>query len=431
MFAPFRSAPLSTRLVVGGALAIGLVERIGWALARANGSATGEAYNVAAAIGNGRGFADAFQIGQGATAHLMPLPPMVAGGVYATLGVGSKVAEAVLLGWALLLTFATYALFACVARRIGVGRKACVAGFAFLCVAPIFTTTEAFDFRAWEGGMTMSAAGLFLLLALRFDASQKTEKRAMGRGAVALLAALPALILFLQPMIGLAACVASILLLWRRRDAVRPIDVAPFLIAFALLFGGWTARNVAVMGAPIVLRDNLGLELAVANHAGAVNPADPKAAFEARLGTVHPYVSTAAFDALRRAGGEIAYAKALGAQTRAWMAAHPGDTARLWAGHLRQIVLPAPWQFRTAHGRALPIVRAVLLDIVTVAGLIGLGLLLRDRDRRRRALYLAPFVLLPILLYVPFQPILRYIWLVYAPLGYCAAFALERLVRRQ
>lgn len=422
LFRPIRAwSPWQRSIIVVAAL-IGLVERIGWALVRPNGSATGEAHNVAVAIAQGRGFADAFAVGQGPTAHLLPLPPLFAGGVYRLLGVGSGPAEAVLLAWSIGLTFATYALFGMVARRIGVSRAACIAGFAFLCVMPLFTSVEAFDFRAWEGGMTMTAAGLFLLLLLR-GGSDKPE----GPWRRWALGALPAVLLFLQPIVGLAACCAWILAVWQGRPRGRPA-LASFALVLTILFGSWTARNVAVMGEPIWLRDNLGLELAVANHPAAVAPEDPRAVFQARLAEVHPMVGAGAYRALIAAGGEPAYARKVGRQTIAWMRENPRSVARLWLGHLRQIVLPAPWQFQTARGRALPVVRATAFDVVALAGLIGLALLLRRNWRR--AILIAPFVILPILAYVPFQPILRYIWLVYAPLAYLAAHAAFAAWRR-
>ncbi|WP_242122715.1 hypothetical protein [Sphingobium sp. Sx8-8] len=380
------------------------------------------------ALARGRGFADAFGPAEGPTAHLLPIPPLIAGGVYSLLGVQSAPAEAVLLAWSLLLTFATYAFFAMVVRRLGASPGTSVAAFCFLCVAPVFTTAEAFDFRVWDGAITMATAGAFLILLLRADAGEAMHPIMRG-----LLSALPALLLFLQPIIGLAACVAWAQWLLRQRRAKALLaTVTPFLFLLALLFGGWTARNMAAMGEPIWLRDNVGLELAVANHDAAVAPVDPGAVFQARLKQVHPLNGAGAYRAMEAAGGEIAYARKLGAETRSWMAAHPADAARIWMRHLREIMLPAPWQFRTANGHILPIVRAILVDITTMAGLAGLALLLRDR--RRQALYLAPFIVLPILAYMPFQPILRYIWLIYAPLTCLAAYMIERtlmFVRRR
>ena len=420
------------RLVIGAALLIGLAERVGWALIRKNWATAGEATNVAIALAKGRGFADAFGAGQGSTAHLLPLPSLFAGGIYRLLGIQTPVAEVALLCWSLALTFATYALFAGVARLMGASFKSCAAGFCFLCIAPIFTTPETFDFRVWDGGVTMAVAALFLFLLLRAEAGEP-----LPRPAGPLLSALPALILFLQPMIGIAACLAWGQWVLRNWQGVKSLLVRalPFLLLLVLLFGSWTARNLAVMGQPIWLRDNLGLELAVANHPGAVAPPDQPDAFEARLRQIQPYNGASAFHAMKNAGGEVAYARKLGQETRAWMARHPQEVARIWMRHLREIVLPAPYQFRTKHGRALPVIRAILLDIITVAGLAGLLLLIAQPRRRRQALYLAPFVMLPILLYIPFQPIPRYLWLIYPPLTYLAfhagALAMARLPTRR
>ena len=58
---------------------VGLAERIGWATIRRTPWATGEAPNVAIALAHGRGFSDAFFVGQGPTAHLLPIAPAIAG----------------------------------------------------------------------------------------------------------------------------------------------------------------------------------------------------------------------------------------------------------------------------------------------------------------------------------------------------------------
>jgi len=416
---PFRSWPISLRRVTISALVFGLIERVGWALVRQNGSATGEAFNVAVAVAKGRGFADAFAEGQGPTAHLLPIPPTVAGGVYATFGIQSAVSETILLALALGLVFGSYWLLAGFFLRLGAPLLSVVGGFVFLCVAPIYTGMEVFDFRVWEGGMTMTAIAIFLRLLVSRRSSP--VRRTM-------IAALPALIFFLNPICGIAACCVLLFYLWRRQTVDRSRALAVFAVSFLLLFGPWTVRNSAVMGHPIWLRDNLGLELAVANHAGAVAPGDPKATFDARLEQVHPFVSVAAYRALQHAGGEVAYARKIGDETSNWMKAHPGDVGRIWLRHLQEILLPPPWHFQTAHGVLLPIIRSVLIRTVHVLGLLGLILLWR-RDRFATSCLL-PFVLLPILAYIPFQPITRYTWLFYIPLAYSAGITADALLRR-
>ena len=124
-----------------------------------------------------------------------------------------------------------------------------------------------------------------------------------------------------------------------------------------------------------------------------------------------------------RAGGEGAYARVMGDRARAWIAAHPGETAWLWLRHVREMLFTRTWMFETAHGRWLPVVRATLASAI---GLLGLaGLVLRARADRR-SWYVAAFVILPVLCYVPFQPIMRYTWLLYPAMTY---FALDLIAR--
>jgi len=420
---PFRTWPMSLRIVTIAALVIGLIERIVWALVRKNGSATGEAFNVAVAIAKGRGFADAFAEGQGPTAHLLPIPPTVAGSVYTLFGIQSAVSEAILLALTLALVFASYWLLGGFFRRIGASLTSSVYGFAFLCIAPIYTGMEVFDFRVWEGGITIFVAAIFLRLIISSQLSPPLR---------IVVTALPALIFFLNPIVGIAACCALFVALWRRRSAGWLRAGTVFAVTFVLLFTPWTARNMIAMGHPIWLRDNLGLELAVGNYPAAVDPADPKTMFDARIAEIHPFSGGEPYRALQAAGGERAYAAQMGRETVAWMSGHPAGVARIWARHFRELTLPPPWLFQTAHGRLFPVVRAILIDAVHLLGFAGLLLLWR-RNRFGTAALL-PFVLLPILAYIPFQPITRYTWLYYIPLAYAAAVAVEaafgRLRRR-
>lgn len=419
MRSSFRQWPRHLQIVLLVSLVIGLAERIVWAVVRKNGSATGEAFNVAVAIAKGRGLADPFFDGQGPTAHFLPIPPGVAGGVYALFGIQSATSEAILLVLSLGLCFGSYWLLGGYLRRLGVSLACTVYGFAFLCLAPIYTGMEVFDYRVWEGGMAVMAAVIFLRLLVSPEMSGRRR---------ALIAAFPALIFFINPIMGIAAGCALAIWLWRQSRAAWLRSAAIFIATFLLLFGPWTVRNAIVMGEPIWLRDNLGLELAVANFPGAVMPADPKAMFDGRLEEVHPFVGVNAYLDLKDAGGEIGYSRQMKLETVAWMQAHPGDVALIWARHLRELLLPPPWYFQTARGVVFPYVRSAMICATHLLGFVGLLLLWR-RDPRRTA-QLLPFVLLPILAYIPFQPITRYTWLYYTPLAYAAAVAVDAGLRR-
>ena len=85
-----------SRFVIYCIVGIGFIERVVFMLSRKTSGAAGEAFNVARAIAQGRGFADAYQIGQGPTAHLLPVSPMIGGMVYRLFGVNSNLSELIL-----------------------------------------------------------------------------------------------------------------------------------------------------------------------------------------------------------------------------------------------------------------------------------------------------------------------------------------------
>lgn len=409
------------RFVIILAILIGLAERIGWALIRRTPWTVGEAPNVAIALAQGRGFADAFFPGQGPTAHVLPIAPAIAGAVYWLFGVRTPAAEIVLCAWSLALTGACYWLFARIFWRLGVDRRALVGGFIFLCVVPTYTTNETFEFRIWEGGLGLALGAASLLLFLRAEAGVRPRGFAIWR------ALLPALTFFVGPPIGVAAIAAAGLFWWRHRAQDSFVKAAlGGIVALALMIGPWTIRNQIALGHPIPLRDDLGMEIAVANHAAAVHPADFDKEFLARLVAIQPYIHPLAYQAMWDAGGEVAYSQKLGRDATAWMKEHPGDVAILWIRHLDEMLFTRKWLFKTAHGQYLPLARTIWVNILAALGLAGLAMAARRRD----GLYLYPalFVLIPTLLYVPFQPINRYTWLIYPPLTYLAADAIARIV---
>lgn len=423
VFRRFADWPRAARILLALALVIGLAERVGWAIARRTPFATGEAPNVAMALAKGRGFADAFWAGQGPTAHLLPVAPAIAGAVYRLFGIQTPLAEALLCLWSIGLTFGSYALVYRVTRRLGTPRWAALGALVFLLVTPIYTTNEAFEWRVWEGGLGLLLGNLTLYLLIRAETGAPPRRFGLW------LALLPALAFFVNPPIGLCAYAGWALHLWRHHRTPAGIARATLatLLALALLIGPWTLRNWHAMGQPIPLRDDLGMELAVANFPEAVTGEDRNRTFFDHLTLVQPYIHPIAQRALIEAGGEIAYSKQLGAQAKVWISSHPRDFLTLCRRHLGQIALPGTWMFMTSHGVHLPVLRSILARAVALLGFLGLILALTRRDGR--FLYVLPFVVVPILLYVPFQPVIRYCWLVYPIEAMLAADAIARLSR--
>ena len=408
------------RLTLGASIAGGLAMRLAWDLIRTDSGGAGEASNVAFAIAEGRGFADAYRVGQGPTAHLLPITPSISGGVYGLLGVNAPPAEAILASWSIMLAMGTYLLLFRAFGRLGMSVPARLGAVAFACFAPTYIAQEAVDFRVWEGGLTAFLGALFLdrLLALGRETPSWRE--------VAGLALLTALLFFVNPAFGLGAYACAGLFCLRhmppRRIAGATLAAAG---ALALLVGPWAVRNARVMGAPIMLRSNAGLELALGMDPAALATPDPRGRFRDRLIELHPLQSYAAYDRMVAVGGEVAYSRGLSVETRRWIGAHPGAAARLALRHVSQLFAPRPWMFAVfGTGRFIGL-RAVLATLVGVGGLVGLLAAMATRGGG----WIYPALLVGGLAaaLAPFQPVPRYTYLVYPLLLFCLFDLFDRL----
>lgn len=405
----------STLLILLLVLA-GLTLRIAWNFYRPTSGASGEAFNVASAIADGRGFADSFQLGQGPTAHLLPTSPLFAGLIYRAFGVNAPIAEFLLSMWSLGLVFGAFLLLFGVFARLGTPRWARIGGLGFLCLAPAYIAQEAVDFRIWEGGLAVFLTALFLNRLLRAD----MQASAPSVGVLAGLSAITALLFFVNPPLGLGAYACALLYAVRRLSWSRTFLAGALAIcALALLVVPWTVRNALVFEEAIPMRSNTGLEMAIAQHPAAASGLDRGQVFLDRLKDIHPAQSQEAYRRMQAVGGEVAYSAMLGEETRAWMAAHPKDVLRISLRHIRQIFAPEPWQYTTFGSGKLPGLRA---GLASIAGLLGAaGLLVALARRRAGWIYPAMLVLVTVAAIAPFQPVPRYNYLFYPLLAYCAA----------
>jgi hypothetical protein len=170
-----------------------------------------------------------------------------------------------------------------------------------------------------------------------------------------------------------------------------------------------------------LLRSNLGIELALANHPAAVSGEAPEYVFNDRVRAIHPAVNAAARAAIR-ANGEAAYSRALVDETRAWIYANPLAFARLWARHVSEIFAPRPWQMYFTGWEGARAARAGTITVVQLIGLVGLATALLAR----RAHYWIPAVYIGIvaLFFGFFQPMPRYVFIVYPFLCFPAVEAI-------
>jgi hypothetical protein len=399
------------KLVLLAGVVLAIFERGAWALLRSGSGAQGEARHIAVALATGRGYADAFRVGQGPTDHLAPTTPAFGGLVYWLLGVNTPAAELTLWVVATSLAILSYLLFYRAFSRVGIPQPIRILIFLLLCVAPTYIAQESSDFRLWDGALAAFLAAVFLDRLLALDRARVRTLDVLGMSLLA------GFTFWAKPPVGLGVfAAAGLFCIVNLRGARLATALLSAPLAIALFAVPWGLRNQTEMGRFLPLRDNAGLELALAQYDGALAPVDGAKRRMARFQQIHP--SGSAFDKLA-ALGESEYSEQLGRETKAWMLGHPISVMQIAAMHFGQIAMPPAWLFRLWGMGALASLRALLASLVDTSGLIGIGIGI-TMLRRREWGYVALLVIIPMLPYLLFQPLPRYLYLFYAPLAFAS-----------
>ena len=389
---------------------------------------------IAVALVQNQGYADAFRPDSGPTAHSGPLAPLVMAGVYKMFGVETPLAEAVLtlLGiGSVILTF--YLLYRCF-EQLGVARAPRLAALAFVCLVPIQLSLESTELGIWEVGYGTAAMSAILLAVLRLDA-----RRSVGLPALCALAGATAVLEVFSPSTGLAAAgLLGLLLVRRTRWPIWFLIGGLTLAFFIAITTPWKLRNERVLGEPVRTRSSFGLSFAIGYYEGQLINPSPRGANVERLEALHPhYRPGPGYERMKAAGGEVAYNRQLVAETRRWIASHPSDALKIALRNLWNFYCPPAWfwdRWSDAQIRPVSIVRAILFDALSLAGLATLAwLLLR---RRWLFLYLGVAILLPAIPYVMTFPLLRYRYpissvLIFLAFAGAMMLAARRLSERQ
>lgn len=406
-------------------LAIGAIWRLFYAIVLHPGeTGGGEAFNAARSFAENGIIGDTFQPNQGPSAHLLPIPIIIAGGVYRVFGVGSITAELVLAALATALVLATFGALYLAFRELEVPRVVRIGALAFLCLAPLNVQIETMALRVWDNGYATALSSLILLGIVRADRAPRTDVNVViGLGMAA------AVLFFINPQMGVAAVCCGILLTIRRLRAHDWWKVAACsALALATLLIPWTARNARSLGEPILLRSNAGLQIAHGFHEGLDGPGDDREVFLKRYTTIHPRMSTTAYERMQQAGGEAAYSRMLGAEARKWIADHPATAAIAAGKHVMQILFPPPWFWErfTDPGLASNL-KALFAGLVSVFAVVGM---IYAAVRRRGLEYPLIMAAVAILSFAPVQPTLRYRYLVFALIVNFAALGAAALLCR-
>jgi hypothetical protein len=332
-------------------------------LAQGEGVALGKGFETVAVaeslVRNGI-FADPFfSAPTGPTAHLPPLYPLLLAVLMELFGSGLGFAIA-----ATMLNVAAQALNAALlptlSRRLLGDPRPGIYGAALSIVLPVF---EVFPARE----ALLSATGL-LLFCLDSAAQLERPGRELWRGAR--LGAWAGLLILLNPALIVVVGPWLAYIAWRAGTSWnRAFRLGSSLALTAVLVcTPWTVRNYLQFGRLFLVRDNLGLELYVANH----DLSKPSFAESRRAGVLralHPNSSRK--EALLLAEmGEAAYNEDRLKKAKDWIRRNPERFARLTAARVAQFWFPRAEDFGWY---------AYSLWIITALSFAGFALLVRRR----------------------------------------------------
>ena len=386
-----------------------------------------EAGRIARSLATGQGYANPFNGMSGPTAWLPPLYPLLMAAAFKVFGVYTR-------GAALALMVVDSALSAAIAPAVyeiaarcfdarGIARRgATVAAPVAVWSAWMWAVYPAALQYAvhwvWEMSVTACLFSWAIVVALRLRrvgsdivARPIHDDDAVMNGAPGSVARL-SLWFVLGVLWGLIALTNASLMLclpatlvwiawpelrrWRLSGKT-VVGAVLTCVAFAAVLAPWVVRNVRVMGAPVLTRDNFGVEF-----------------YESTLerndgfpwGTTVPlWTGDPEYQQYVRMG-EIAFAKMRGEQAKARIRARPWRTAK-WT--LDRFLFFWDGTPHAANGHlANEFLRQLSYCFLSVCGLLGLGLMIRRRVEGA-GLFALIFLLLPLPYYlVTVQPRFRH-----------------------
>jgi hypothetical protein len=337
-----------------------------------------EAVRIAEAVALRGQYADPYgAMRTGPTAHYTPGYPLLVALEFILFGTG-KLGFAVAYHINGILTAAQYALLPLLAAVLDVPP---LWGFAGGMVGALIP----FNFLSEATGPGESLVGVvFILIVILTLHTGKKGEWSFGRGllhgllwGVTLLVGPTALLLLIPVLLVLAVTYRG------RLRALAGYTVA-LVLGAAVAISPWVIRNDRVLGAPIVFRSNLGLELAVAYNdtAAATQYADVnnQTAFH-----THPYTN---LDEARQVLdlGEVRYMHLKMEDAKSWVAGHPVRAAQLTLERSFLFffpITPRPLQSLAIWG-------------LTLLGIAGLPVLWR-RSRFAAATIAAIWLMFPVL----------------------------------
>jgi hypothetical protein len=373
-----------------------------------------EAGRIARSLAMGQGYANPFNGVSGPTAWLPPLYPLLMGAAFKMFGVYTRGAALALMvvdsAFSAAVIPAVYEIAARVFDARGIARRAAkigapVAVWSAWMWAVYPAAVQYAVHWIWEMSVTACLFSWAIVVALRlrgFGEKQGSGIREQGLGLWFVLGVLWGLIALTNASLMLCLPAMMIWIAWPELRALRierrtVVGMMLTCLAFGAVLAPWVVRNVRVMGAPVLTRDNFGVEL-----------------YESTLerndgfpwGTTVPlWTGDPEYQQYVRMG-EIDFAKMRGDEAKARIKARPGRAMR-WT--LDRFLFFWDGTPHAANGHwANEYLRQLSYCFLSVCGLLGLGLMLRRRVEGA-GLFAAIFLLLPLPYYlVTVQPRFRH-----------------------
>jgi len=321
-----------------------------------------EIHRLALSMADGKGYGNPWATPTGPTAVYSPGCPFVLAGVYRIFGTGIA-AEAATYVLDILAVSLVCALLPLVSVYLGLPKSAGVLAAIGGALIPVYLLNEFRSITAVSGALCMVCLTLMTAYVWKSGRALTGRLGALFGAAwgIALLIS-PNLLTLGFAWFVIAACV------YRRRMIRFTLVFA--LTAFTIMLP-WVLRNAVVLGSPIFLRSNFGLELQVANN----DLAGPSyAANSVSFARCHPFVNPEE-SARVHTLGEAAYMRQKLDQAVEWIQCRPGRFASLTGIRMVGFWLPKTYRF----------IQTFILCALTLAAAAGLALAWK---RHRPALWI-------------------------------------------
>ena len=380
-----------------------------------------EAGRIARSLVTGQGYGNPFNGISGPTAWLPPLYPLLMAGAFKVFGVYTRGAALALMvvdsAFSAAVIPAVYEIAARCFDARGIARRAStyampVAVWSAWMWAVYPAALQYAVHWVWEMSVTACLFSWAVVVALRLRGvgeegpglkpSPNPKNQSQRLGLWFVLGVLWGLIALTNASLMLCLPAMMVWIVWPQVRAWRlgggtVVGAVLTCVAFGAVLAPWVVRNVRVMGAPVLTRDNFGVEL-----------------YESTLerndgfpwGTTVPLWTGDAEYKQYVNMGEIAFAKMRGEQAKERIRARPWRTAK-WT--LDRFLFFWDGTPHAANGHlANEFLRQLSYSFLSVCGLLGLGLMLRRRVEGA-GLFAAIFLLLPLPYYlVTVQPRFRH-----------------------